>query len=393
MKEKKLLPLWATFVIDFLVFATFFGVFMLVHYVGSQLRGEPIVQGEFKNPNQNTDDRVIPSGIVDTPLMPPRTDLDTSGDFGGRFPERFRQDSYSTLLNSDSTIRSYLGDMGYEIYDADGEGKFIGLYQSHNIYVSVLQVDTEMASLTSGNKHKERYYIYDIYVRNIDNLYTYATGKRGEFEDLVEDAGYLDFTVGLPIAAVNGDYWGNTSHCLLAVRNGKIIGNPHYDYIYSDLCVLYFDGTMETYKPDEFNWKAIAAKTPYQIWNFGPGLLDSNGVSYGSYSNDSYDHNVVSARHPRTIFGYYEPGHYNFVVIDGRSDASDGMTLPEAALILQNLGCKQAYNMDGGDSSYAGFGGSVVRQNWGRADDDNARWIYDIICVGETQNTKKKGQS
>ena len=87
--------------------------------------------------------------------------------------------------------------------------------------------------------------------------------------------------------------------------------------------------------------------------------------------------------------GYFEPGHYCFVSIDGRSDASDGMTLPEAALILQNMGCRQAYNMDGGDSSYACFGDQVIRQNWDRADDDNAREIYDIICVGEIKEREE----
>lgn len=391
MKAKRHFPLWAAFVVDFLVFAALFGLFMLVHYGGSQLRGDPIIQGEFTKPNKDSGDKVIPSAPVMGHLPDaPFTSFDTSGDFGARFPMRFLQDSSSYILQADEhtyvdpLIRDYLNRMGYTYYDAAGEGEFIGLYQSHNIFVSVLQVDTVMASLTSGNQHKERYFIYDIYVRNIDNLYTYAVGNRDSVEGLVKGTGKLSFTAGLPIAVVNGDYWGNTSHCLLAERNGQIIGaNPHYDYILSDLCVLYYDGTMETLKPDQFDWSIIRKKTPYQIWNFGPGLLDAHGVSYGKYSNDSYGHDVVNARHPRTILGYYEPGHYSFVSIDGRSDVSDGMTLPEAALILQNMGCKQAYNMDGGDSSYAYFGGNIIRQNWDRADDDNARWIYDIICVGE----------
>lgn len=379
------IPLWGVFTLDFTAFAALFGVFMLVHYVGGQLGGETI-PGIGDAPPVSVFTKAPSTGYRPDPSAPATVDPSADlGQFGASFPHRFLGEGEATVLCSeDDEVRDYLTSKGYSFYDADGEGEFVGLYQSSDVFVSVLRVDTVMNSLASGNPHDERYFVYDIYIKNIENLYTYATSSRKSLEELVDEAGSeLDFTVDIPIAAVNGDYFGNTNHCLIAERNGALLGTPNLDYILSDLCVLYYDGRMESYTPKTFDWSKIAAGNPYQIWNFGPGLMDGNGKSLGSYSNDSYDHNVVGDRHPRTIFGYYQPGHYCFVSIDGRSDYSDGMTLPEVGLLMEKIGCMQAYNMDGGDSAYAYYDGAIIRQNENRYQVGNDRKIYDIICVGE----------
>jgi hypothetical protein len=57
------------------------------------------------------------------------------------------------------------------------------------------------------------------------------------------------------------------------------------------------------------------------------------------------------ARHPRTAIGWSET-HYILLVVDGRQkDLSIGMTFPELADYLLNLGCTEAMNLDGGGSS------------------------------------------
>lgn len=56
-------------------------------------------------------------------------------------------------------------------------------------------------------------------------------------------------------------------------------------------------------------------------------------------------------RHPRTIFGW-NASCFFLVVIDGRRPGwSDGMTVPELAILAQHLGCTNAINFDGGGSS------------------------------------------
>lgn len=56
--------------------------------------------------------------------------------------------------------------------------------------------------------------------------------------------------------------------------------------------------------------------------------------------------------HPRTALGYYSPGHYCFVVVDGRqSGYSSGILLKDLGTLMEQLGCTLAYNFDGGASS------------------------------------------
>lgn len=56
-------------------------------------------------------------------------------------------------------------------------------------------------------------------------------------------------------------------------------------------------------------------------------------------------------RHPRTLAGVTKDGDQWWVVIDGRSRASRGASLNEAAQIMRRLGCVDALNLDGGGSS------------------------------------------
>jgi exopolysaccharide biosynthesis protein len=71
----------------------------------------------------------------------------------------------------------------------------------------------------------------------------------------------------------------------------------------------------------------------------------------------------VNPENPRTAIGYYEPGHYCFVVVDGRQDGySDGLTLAELSQLFHDLGCQTAYNLDGGQSSMMVFQDSLVNQ-------------------------------
>lgn len=61
------------------------------------------------------------------------------------------------------------------------------------------------------------------------------------------------------------------------------------------------------------------------------------------------------------IYGYYEPGHYCFLLVDGREPGySRGMFLEEEAAIFEHLRCKAAYNLDGGHSSFMTLQDKIV---------------------------------
>lgn len=301
--------------------------------------------------------------------------LDTSGDFGSLYPEKFIQDDSVVILKDDAQIRAYALQNRLTLENAE-KGTFISFYRSHDVYMSVRQVDEVM------NGYLARCYVYDIYVRNIENFYTVA-GKATSMENLMEKAETdLGCTV---VGAVNGDYWSNSNHCRAAVRNGILLREP--SKVDSDLCVLYRDGTMRTYRSADFDWAAVDAAGPWQVWDFGPALLDENGDPYSSFEPRYYDKNLITNTHPRMAVGYHQPGHYTLLSVDGRKKDENGnyiygCNIPSLAQYMKELGCTVAYNLDGGDSAQAYANGDPIRQAEGR---DTQRVISDILCVGEVK--------
>ena len=301
--------------------------------------------------------------------------LDTSGDFGSLYPEKFIQDDSVVILKDDAQIRAYALQNRLTLENAE-KGTFISFYRSHDVYMSVRQVDEVM------NGYLARCYVYDIYVRNIENFYTVAD-KATSMENLMEKAETdLGCTV---VGAVNGDYWSNSNHCRVAVRNGILLREP--SKVDSDLCVLYRDGTMRTYQSSDFDWAAVDAAGPWQVWDFGPALLDENGNPYSSFEPRYYDKNLITNTHPRMAVGYHQPGHYTLLSVDGRKKDENrnyiyGCSIPSLAQYMKELGCTVAYNLDGGDSAQAYANGDPIRQAEGR---DNQRVISDILCVGEVK--------
>ena len=83
----------------------------------------------------------------------------------------------------------------------------------------------------------------------------------------------------------------------------------------------------------------------------------------------------LQGHNPRTAIGYYEPGHYCFVVVDGRGE-SVGVTLSSLSRLMEDLGCKAAYNLDGGDSAQLWWNGEIVS-----AASNTSRVIGDIIYL------------
>ena len=85
----------------------------------------------------------------------------------------------------------------------------------------------------------------------------------------------------------------------------------------------------------------------------------------------------LTRANPRSAIGYYEPGHYCFVQVDGRDkNNSRGMTLEELSQLFEDLGCTAAYNLDGGQSSGFAWMGRLLSYPYGRN-------VSDIIYVAE----------
>lgn len=132
------------------------------------------------------------------------------------------------------------------------------------------------------------------------------------------------------------------------IRNGVIYRNEQTD---AETCVLNWDGTMDIYQPGQVELQQLIEKGAYQSWVFGPSLLDEKGKAKDKFLTWDY----IRESHPRTAIGYYEPGHYCLLLVDGRQDSSRGMFPDEMAKVFEELGCKAAYNLDGGHCSFMTF--------------------------------------
>ncbi len=183
-------------------------------------------------------------------------------------------------------------------------------------------------------------YVADIYLRDVTCLQaalaqdSYGSG----FRDSIQDMAVLHNA----LLAVNGDYYGNTREGVV-IRNGVIYRANPTD---CDVCVLYYDGTMRVMPGSSFSLEEAIEDGAWQAWTFGPALLDSDGNAIDTFNSTR---RIISAN-PRTAIGYYEPGHYCMVVVDGRGESS-GMTLQQLSAFFADLGCTAAYNLDGGNSS------------------------------------------
>ena len=129
----------------------------------------------------------------------------------------------------------------------------------------------------------------------------------------------------------------------------------------------------------------ILSRGVVQAWNFGPSLLDENGRLEEDYmerlSKDEKASVAIAMPNPRSAVGYYEPGHYVFVVVDGRQEGySKGMTIPELASVFRDLGCKVAYNLDGGGSALMTF----LHERYSNQSNLAERELGDMLIVTET---------
>lgn len=193
------------------------------------------------------------------------------------------------------------------------------------------------------------YYVADIYLQDITSFRTAAA------KDFLTDSRRPMKTVAAGVNAIlaaNGDFsCGKKS--LLMIRNGNL-----EQLAFSrnrETCLLYRDGTMAVFTPDTLSEADLDMDRIWQAWQFGPYLINEDGTPRTAYTT-----NANFGQNPRTVLGYYEPGHYCLVVVDGRkSSHSLGLTLPELSQLMVDLGCTQAFNLDGGATSQLYWQGDI----------------------------------
>ena len=176
------------------------------------------------------------------------------------------------------------------------------------------------------------------------------------------------------ILAINGDYYG-VRESGYVIRNGIVYRDAPAGV--QILCVK-ADGTMSIVNDSDYTAQQLVEDGVWQAFSFGPALVSGSSVTVSK--NDEVRGELNS--NPRTAIGMIDANHYVFVVSDGRTEESEGLSLYELASFMRGLGAKTAYNLDGGGSSTMYFNGQVINKPTTNGVDIKERGISDIVYIG-----------
>ena len=227
-------------------------------------------------------------------------------------------------------------------------------------------------SITTYEVNDTSVYVADIKLRSSEYLKTafannvYGKNVTAATSDIAESAN--------AILAINGDYYGVREKGYV-LRNGVLYRSTAAKG-QEDL-VIYEDGSFEIINESEVTAEELLEKGAVQILSFGPALLENGVISVDP--NDEVGQ--AKASNPRTAIGVVDDLHYLFIVSDGRTDESEGLSLYELALFAKELGAQTVYNLDGGGSSTMVFMGDVIN-NPTSGGSIKERKVSDIVFVG-----------
>lgn len=155
------------------------------------------------------------------------------------------------------------------------------------------------------------------------------------------------------VLAVTGDNLSVNEPDLkgIIIRNGKIYNQRKA----ADTMALMPGLSMQIFSPGETTADELLAMGVTNAFSFGPTLIRDGRVNFNATRAK------ITGRNPRVGVGMIEPGHFIVITVDGRiSSYSQGVTLNTFMHIFYSLGCKQAYNLDGGSSTAMVFMGEYL---------------------------------
>lgn len=177
------------------------------------------------------------------------------------------------------------------------------------------------------------------------------------------------------ILAINGDYYGVQEKGYV-LRNGTL----YRDTVSQDRedLVIYEDGSFEIVNEDDVSASRLKEQGATQILSFGPALVEDGEISV----TKNEEVGKAMASNPRTAIAVIDDLHYLFIVSDGRTSESAGLTLYQLAEFAQQLGAETVYNLDGGGSSTMYFNGKVINNPTTGGREIKERSVSDIVFIG-----------
>ena len=108
-----------------------------------------------------------------------------------------------------------------------------------------------------------------------------------------------------------------------------------------------------------------------------PQLINDGQIDI-TWQEEKTTKSFVETRHPRTAVAKLKDGKFLMITVDGRSESSGGIGLPDLAALLLELGATDAMNLDGGGSTTMYLDGKVVNHP---SDKEGERKVSDAIIV------------
>lgn len=228
-------------------------------------------------------------------------------------------------------------------------------------------------TLTEYREYDTSIYVADVVLSSSEYLQT-AFAQNAYGRNVTEKTSKIAEGAGA-ILAINGDYYGAQEEGYV-LRNGVIYRNTAASG-QEDL-VIYNDGSFAVINETDVSAEELLADGAQQVLSFGPTLIEDGTVVV------SEDDEVGKAKtsNPRTAIGVIDDLHYMFVVSDGRTDESAGLSLLQLAEFMKELGVTTAYNLDGGGSSTMYFNGEVINNPTTNGRSIKERSVSDIVYIG-----------
>lgn len=283
-----------------------------------------------------------------------------------------------------------------EEYVLEDEKKGVWQYASADLAIRINRF--EETEKVSGKKLTRRYYVAEIYatpespVRSILN-------EPNEKLKLPEGCHVIKADTLLKnhpaVLAVSDDYFGYRYQTQkskkgvwptgIIIRDGMILHEKTRDsskkaeFPPLDTLAVYADGSMKTYVSDELTPEEYIAQGAVHVLSFGPWLL-RNGEPNPKAGADGKKatYTTLNYSEARTAIGMVEPYHYIILTV-ARPNTNKFIGAKGAWLIakMQEYGCTEALNLDGGGTTCLAFNGKIIMRGPG-----SSRPLGSMIAFG-----------
>ncbi|MFH1512067.1 MAG: phosphodiester glycosidase family protein [Bacillota bacterium] len=229
--------------------------------------------------------------------------------------------------------------------------------------------ETIIVELTEVRQYDSTFHVAYVKIATPTQLRTAVAGKLGSSRTLKPTVFSKSMNA---VLLINGDYYIDKKAGYI-VRQGETYRQATSDNM--DLLLIDENADFHIIGRGKSNQKVAVATylQEHEIINgffFGPALVvDAEQQEIP----ENYQFNPYGDE-PRAAIGQLAPLTYVLVTVDGRIANNNGITVEELAAFMHELGCEQAYALDGGNSSALVFHHQLVSVK-----DVNERDVSDVI--------------